>query len=65
MEGIIEIVTQEYREGNLAVRTTIVTLLCIPIFKFRKTPTNNVAVKQLTAIKESIEVKGFKYENEN
>ena len=65
MEGIIEIVTQEYREENLAVRTTIVTLLCIPIFKFRKTSTNNVAVKQLTAIKESIEVKGFKYENEN
>ena len=62
---MIEMVTQEYREGNLAVRTTVVTFLRIPIFKFRKTSTNNVAVEQLTAIKESIEVKGFKYENEN
>lgn len=56
-------VTQEYREGNLAVRTTIVTFLCIPVFKFRKTSTNNVVVKQLTTIKKSIKVKGLKYEN--
>lgn len=60
---MIKMITQEYREGNLAVRTTVVTFLRIPIFKFRKTSTNNIAVKQLTAIKESIKVKGFKYEN--
>lgn len=57
---MISMVTQEYREGNLAVRTTVVTFLCIPIFKFRKTSTNNVAVEQLTPIKrEVIKIKGF------
>lgn len=60
---MIEVITQEYREGNLAVRTTIVTFLRIPIFKSSKTSTDNVAVRQLTAIKESIQVKGFKYED--
>lgn len=67
MEGIIKVVTQEYREGDLAVRTTTVTFLHIPIFKFRKTSTNNIAVNQLTVVRELInevkEVKGFKYEN--
>lgn len=56
---MISIVTQEYREGDLAVRTTVVTFLCIPIFKFRKTSTNNWLVSQLTTIKEVTKVKGF------
>lgn len=56
---MISIVTQEYRKGNLAVRTTVVTFLCIPIFKFRKTSTNNWLVSQLTTIKEVTKVKGF------
>ena len=50
---------QEYREGNLAVRTTTITFLCIPIFKFRKTSTNHTAVEQLTAVKEIAKIKGF------
>lgn len=62
---MIKKVTQEYREGNLAVRTTIISFLCIPIFKFRKTTTNNSIVNQLTVIKELNKIKGFKYENEN
>lgn len=63
---MIEIVIQEYREGNLAVRTTVVTFLCIPIFKFRKTFNKNVAVEQLTPIKEVTKVKGFiRHETEN
>lgn len=57
---MIKVVTQEYREGDLAVRTTVVTFLCIPIFKFKKTSTNHVAVNQLTVIKEPVKIKGFK-----
>lgn len=49
---MIRMVTQEYQEGNLAVRTTVVTFLFIPIFKFKKTSTNQMAVSQLTPIKE-------------
>ena len=60
---MIKIVTQEYREGNLAVRVTTVTFLGIPVYKFRTTTTDNVAVKQLTVIKEPTKIKGFKYEN--
>lgn len=62
---MIRKITQEYSEGNLAVRVTIVTFLCIPIFKSKKTSTNNSAVSQLTTIKKSTKIKGFNYENEN
>lgn len=51
--------TKEYREGDLAVRTTEVTFLCIPIFKYKKTSTNNQAVKVLTSITQPTNVKGF------
>lgn len=57
---MIKVITQEYREGNLAVRTTVVTFLCIPILKFKKTSTNHIAVEQLTVTKEPIKIKGFK-----
>lgn len=62
---MIKKVIQEYREGDLAVRTTVISFLCIPIFKFRETTTNNSIVNQLTVIKELNKIKGFKYENEN
>ena len=62
---MIKKVTQEYREGDLAVRTTVISFLCIPIFKFRETTTNNSIVDRLTVIKELNKIKGFKYENEN
>lgn len=62
---MIKKIIQEYREGDLAVRTTVISFLCIPIFKFRETTTNNSIVNQLTVIKELNKIKGFKYENEN
>lgn len=62
---MIKKVIQEYREGDLAVRTTVISFLCIPIFKFRETTTNNSVVNQLTVIKELNKIKGFEYENEN
>ena len=62
---MIKKITQEYREGDLAVRTTVISFLCIPIFKFRETTTNNSIVNQLTVIKELNKIKGFGYENEN
>lgn len=62
---MIKKVIQEYREGDLAVRTTVISFLCIPIFKFRETTTNNSVVNQLTVIKELNKIKGFGYENEN
>lgn len=56
---MIKMVTQEYQEGNLAVRTTVVTFLFIPIFRFKSTSTDRVAVNRLTAMKEPIKFKGF------
>lgn len=56
---MIKVFTKEYREGDLAVKTTEVTFLCIPIFKYRKSTTNNQAVTLLTTIKQSKKVKGF------
>lgn len=51
--------TKEYREGDLAIKTTKVTFLCIPIFKCKKTSTNNKAVAILTTVAEPKKVKGF------
>ena len=62
---MIKMVTQEYQEGNLAVRTTVVTFLFIPIFKFKKTSTNQMAVRQLTPMKERVQLKGFNYGTED
>ena len=55
---MIKILTKEYREGDQAVRTTVVTFLCIPIFKYKKLTTNNQAVALLT-VNQPREVKGF------
>lgn len=56
---MIKIITKEYREGDLAVRTTEVTFLCIPVLKYKKTSTNNQAVKILTSIEQPTNIKGF------
>lgn len=57
--------TNEYREGNLAVKETKVTFFCIPIFKKRKTSTNNIAVAALTVESQRFKIKGFNNEVEN
>lgn len=56
---MIKMLTKEYREGDLAVKTTEVTFLCIPIFRYKKSTTNNQAVKLLTSISQPTKVKGF------
>lgn len=57
---MIKMLTKEYREGDLAVRTTEVTFLCIPIFRFKKTSTNNKAVAMLTTVTQPTKITGFK-----
>ncbi len=61
---MIKVKTKEYREGDLAVKTTEVTFLCIPIFRYKKSTTNNKIVIMLTAATQSNKIKGF-YETEN
>lgn len=56
---MIRMLTKEYREGDLAVKTTEVTFLCIPIFRYKKTTTNNKAVALLTTVEQPTKVKGF------
>lgn len=56
---MIKVITNEYREGDLAVQVTVITFFNIPIFKSRKTTTNNVAVMRLTTSKQSLNIKGF------
>lgn len=36
--------SQEYREGNFAVRVIAITFFGIPIIRIKKTSTNNIAV---------------------
>ena len=62
---MIKKVTQEYREGDLAVRTTVISFLCIPILSYKKTSTNRVAVNQFNKSKERVRIKGFNNETEN
>ena len=56
---MIKVLTQEYRENNLAVRTTVITFFCIPIYKFKTTTTNNKVVGSLTVLEERKQIKGF------
>lgn len=56
---MIEVLTKEYREGDQAVKTTVVTFLYIPLFKYKKSTTNNKAVALLTVANQPKEVKGF------
>lgn len=56
---MIKVLTKEYREGDQAVKTTMVTFLCIPIFKYKKSTTNNKAVALLTIMNQPKKVKGF------
>ena len=56
---MIKMLTKEYREGDLAIRTIVVTFLYIPIFRYKKTTTNNKAVAMLTVAKEPSKIKGF------
>lgn len=57
---MIKILTKEYREGDQAVKTTVVTFLCIPIFKYKKSSTNNQIVRMLTVVDEpNKKISGF------
>lgn len=56
---MIKVLTKECREGDLAVKITEVTFLCIPIFKYKKSTTNNKAVALLTIMNQPKKVKGF------
>lgn len=62
---MINVITNEYREGDLAVKTVVVTFLYIPIFKKTETSTNSAAVIALTGITKPTKVNGFKYETRN
>ena len=56
---MIKVITNEYREGDNAVKTTSITLFGIPIFRDKKLTTNNKAVALLTVQKKTT-IKGFK-----
>lgn len=56
---MIKMLTKEYREGDYAVKTTVVTFFGIHIFRYKKTTTNNKAVATLTVVKEPDKIKGF------
>lgn len=56
---MIKVLTKEFVEGGLAVRTTEITFFSIPIFKYKKTSTNNMAIKQLTVVNKPSSIKGF------
>ena len=62
---MISKVTEEYREGDMAVCSTVISLFHIPIFRGKNTTTNSSIVNQLTPIKKVTKVKGFKHENKD
>ena len=54
-----KILSKEYKEGDQAVLITEVTFLGIPIFKCKRTTTNNQVVSTLISINQPTEIKGF------
>ena len=59
---MIKVITDEYREGDNAVKTTSITFFGMPIFMYKKLTTNNKAVALLTVQKETT-IKVFKTED--
>jgi hypothetical protein len=59
---MIKVLTKEFREGDIAVKTTYITFLGISVFRYRKETTNNKAVALLTVLKKTT-IKGFTNEN--
>lgn len=57
--------TKEYSEDGLAVRIIQITLFGVPIYRFKKTSTNEAAVAQLTTAPKPTKVKGFSNETED
>lgn len=57
--------TKEYSEDGLAVRTIRITLFGVPIYRFKKTSTNNKAVAMLAKASQSKKVIGFSYETKD
>ena len=62
---MINIRIKEYGEEDIVTRTIIVTLFYIPIFSYKKTSTNRVAVNQFNKPEERIKIKGFNNETED
>lgn len=62
---MINIRIKEYREEDIVTRTITITLFYIPIFSYKKTSTNRVAVNQFNKPEERIKIKGFNNETEN
>ena len=56
---MIKVITDEYREGDNAVKTTSITFFGIPIFRSKEITTNNDIVELLTVQKKTT-IKGFK-----
>ena len=62
---MINIRIKEYGEEDIVTRTITVTLFYIPIFSYKKTSTNRVAVNQFNKPEEIIKIKGFNNETED
>ena len=62
---MINIKIKEYGEEDIVTRTITVTLFCIPIFSYKKTSTNRVAVDRFNKPKERVRIKGFNNETKN
>lgn len=57
---MINVITEEYAKGDLAIRTIVVTFFKIPIYKYRKESTNRQAVNMLTVSSDKqLKIKGF------
>ena len=62
---MINIRIKEYGEEDIVTRTITVTLFYIPIFSYKKTSTNRVAVNQFNKPEERIKIKGFNNETKD
>lgn len=57
---MIKEAVNEFVEDNLVVRTIRITFLGLPIFMYRKTSTNKMALQQYTPVSvKNKQIKGF------
>lgn len=60
---MISITSNEYSQGDLAIRETKLSIFNIVIWESTHTTTNKDVIKQLAKNKTKINIKGFNYDN--
>nr|DAR02399.1 MAG TPA: hypothetical protein [Crassvirales sp.] len=62
---MINIISEEYRDGNKAINNLVIKIFSIPIYKCIRSTTNPAVVDSFRVTKKPNKVRGFSNETKN